>query len=128
MAELLSQDWLDLQHRLGAGLPERPGASARLQIVVTGGPSGDVSYGQGIEDGRLVRCALGVDSDAEVTLTETWDDAVAIASGALDANVAFMQGRVKVVGSMGALMAVMPLTQSPEYRSLVAELAAQTEV
>ena len=34
-----------------------------------------------------------------------------------------MQGRVKVVGDMGKVMALMPLTDSDEYRGRVAELA-----
>ena len=37
-----------------------------------------------------------------------------------------MQGRVKVVGDMGKVMALMPLTDSDEYRVALAELAGQT--
>jgi putative sterol carrier protein len=127
MAAFLTQEWLDLQRALADGLPERPGATARLQIVVTGAPGGEVAYVQAIEDGRLVEGTLGKDAAADVTLTQTHADAVAIAKGELDANAAYMQGRVKVVGNVGSLMAVMPLTQSAEYQALVADLAAQTE-
>ena len=45
----------------------------------------------------------------------------------LDPSAAFMQGRVKVVGDMGKVMALMPLTHSDEYRDAQVELAAQTE-
>lgn len=128
MAVFLSQDWLDVQRSLGATLPPRPGATACVRIVVTGTPTGEVSYVQAIEDGRLVGTALGSDDDVEATLTQTYADAVAIASSELDASVAFMQGRVKVVGDMGRLMAIMPLIQSPEYKAMLAELAAQTEM
>lgn len=127
MATFLSQDWLDLQRSLAEGLPERPGATARLQVVVTGTSAGEVSYVQAIEDGRLVESVLGRDDGADVTLTQSYADAGSIAKGDLDANAAFMQGRVKVVGNMGALMAVMPLTQSHEYKVVLADLAAQTE-
>jgi putative sterol carrier protein len=127
MAAFLSQEWLDLQHTLAADLPERPGATARLAVVVAGAPDGDVAYVQAIEDGRIVESTLGRDEAADVTLNETYADAVSIAKGDLDANAAFMQGRVKVVGNMGSLMAVMPLTQSHEYKAVVAELAGQTE-
>jgi predicted lipid carrier protein YhbT len=127
VAAFLSPDWVELQVRLAAELPERPGASARLQVVVTGTPDGEVTYVQQIEDGRLTGASLGRDDAADVTLTQTHADAVAIARGDLDANAAFMQGRVKVTGNMGSLMALMPLTQSPEYQAFLAALAEQTE-
>ncbi|MFZ6004797.1 MAG: SCP2 sterol-binding domain-containing protein [Actinomycetota bacterium] len=127
MPRFLSPEWLEHQRSLASALPVRPGATARLQVVVTGGPDGDVIYTQVIEDGQLVASTLGPDDSADVTLTQTYPDAVAIAKGELDANAAFMQGRVKVVGNMGALMAVMPLTQSTDYKDLVAALAADTD-
>lgn len=127
MPRFLSPEWLEHQRSLASALPVRPGATARLQVVVTGGPDGDVVYTQVIEDGQLVASSLGADGSADVTLTQSYPDAVAIAKGELDANAAFMQGRVKVVGNMGALMAVMPLTQSAEYKSLLDEAAASTE-
>jgi predicted lipid carrier protein YhbT len=128
MPEFLTQEWLELQRTLAGELPERPGASARLQIVVTGTPQGEVRYVQAMEDGRLVECVLGADDAVDATLTETYADAVAIARGELDANVAFMQGRVKVVGDMGRLMAIMPVLQSAAYREVVAAVAERTEV
>lgn len=129
MPAFLTQEWLDLQRSLAGELPERPGASARLRVVVTGTPAGEVRYVQAMEDGRLVECALGADDAAvDVTLTETYDDAVAIVRGELDANAAFMQGRVKVVGDMGRLMAIMPVLQSAAYRDVVARVAERTEV
>ena len=45
----------------------------------------------------------------------------------LDANAAFMQGRMKVTGNMGKLMSLMPLTQSAEYKAIQAKVAEQTE-
>jgi len=44
MAKWLTQEWLDEGRKLAEGQPERPGASARLQYVVTGGPDGDIRY------------------------------------------------------------------------------------
>jgi putative sterol carrier protein len=124
----LSQEWLDRQRQLIADLPERPGATARVQVVVSGAPDGEVAYLQVFEDGRLVGCARSRDDSADVTLNQTYADAVAIATGDLDPSAAFMQGRVKVVGSMGSLMAVLPVLQSHEYEAAMAALAAQTDV
>jgi putative sterol carrier protein len=127
MAKYLTQEWLDLQAELAAGFPEKPGATARMQYVVTGGPDGDTTYYSAIKDGKLLENRLGEDPEAEFTLTQSYDDSVKVLQGELDANAAFMQGRVKVTGNMGKLMSLMPLTQSPEYKAIIAELAAQTE-
>jgi putative sterol carrier protein len=127
MAKYLSQEWLDLQKELAQDFPERPGATARMQYVVTGTPEGDVRYFQVIEDGKMQESSLGEDAEAEFTLSQTYDDSVSIAKGELDANAAFMQGRIKVTGNMGKLMALMPLTQSPEYKDIAAKVAERTE-
>lgn len=128
MAQYLSQEWLDLQRELAQEFPERPGATARMQYVVTGTPEGDVRYFTVITDGRIVENTLGVDAEAEFTLSTTYDDSVKILNGELDANAAFMQGRMKVTGNMGKLMSLMPLTQSAEYKAIQAKVAEQTEI
>jgi putative sterol carrier protein len=127
MAKYLSQEWLDLQKDLAQEFPDRPGATARMQYVITGTPEGDVSYYQVIEDGKMLESSLGTDPDAEFTLSQGYDDSVKIAQGELDANAAFMQGRIKVTGNMGKLMSLMPLTQSQEYKDILAKVSEQTE-
>jgi hypothetical protein len=51
-----------------------------------------------------------------VSLTVPWDDAVAIQRGDLDPNVAFMQGRLKVSGSMGVMTELLSRARTPECR------------
>ena len=51
-----------------------------------------------------------------------------IQKGELDANAAFMQGRMKVAGNMGKFMHLLPLTNSPEYQALQAELREVAEL
>ena len=127
MAKFLTQEWLDEGRKLAEGQPERPGATARMQYVVTGGPEGEVQYYWVLENGKLVESSLGELSDAEVTLSQSYDDAVRIQKGELDANAAFMQGRVKVTGNMAKLMSLLPITNSPEYKALQGEILAITE-
>jgi putative sterol carrier protein len=62
-----------------------------------------------------------------VTLTESYEDAMRIQKGELDANAAFMQGRVKVTGNMAKLMAMLPITNSAEYKQLQVETLEITE-
>jgi len=127
MPKYLSQEWLDEGRTLAASQPERPGASAKMQYVVTGGPEGDIKYYWVLDNGKLLESHLGEIADADFTLTLTYDDSVKVAQGELDANAAFMQGRMKVAGNMGKLMQLMPLTNSPEYKALQDEIRGITE-
>jgi predicted lipid carrier protein YhbT len=127
MAKWLSQEWLDEGKRLSESQPERPGASARMQYVVTGSPGGDVKYYWVLENGKLLESQIGELPDVEVTLTQSYEDAMRIQKGELDANAAFMQGRVKVTGNMAKLMSLLPITNSPEYKALQAEILELTE-
>jgi putative sterol carrier protein len=127
MAKYLSQEWLDEGRKLSQEFPERPGATARMQFAVTGGPGGDVKYYQVLDNGKILESTLGEDGNADFTMTSSYDDSVKIQKGELDANAAFMQGRMKVTGNMGKLMSLMPLTQSPEYKSIQQKINEITE-
>lgn len=129
MPQYLSAEWHDRARTLGQSLPERPGVSARLAYQVTGAPGGDIHYVQVVEDGRVVDQRLGAVDDADVTLVAGWADAVRIHRGELDTNVAFMQGKVKTGPGtdMRALMRLLPLTSSAEYRALAEQLGTDTQ-
>ena len=127
MAKYLSQEWLDEGRKLAQEFPERPGATARMQFAVTGAPDGDVRYYQVLENGKILESTLGEDANADFTMTSSFDDSVKIQKGELDANAAFMQGRMKVTGNMGKLMSLMPLTQSPEYKAIQQKINEITE-
>ncbi len=127
MAKWLSAEWFSQTRALTAGQPDRPGLTARIQYEITGGPDGDVAYYLVLEDGKLLDSAAGTVESPDVTVTLAWDDAVAVHKGELDPNVAFMQGRMKVAGSMGVMMALLPATNTPEYQDLRRRIAAITE-
>jgi putative sterol carrier protein len=127
MSKWLTQEWLDETCSMAESQPERPGASARMQYVITGGPDGDVKYYWVLENGKLLESNLGELSDADFTMTQTYEDAKRIQQGELDANAAFMQGRIKVAGNMAKLMALMPLTNAPEYKELQKQIQEITE-
>ncbi len=127
MAKYLSAEWMALFKEQAAEFPETPGATARLQYVITGGPDGEVRYHHVIENGHTVEHALGDYPETEVTLTSSYDDKMKVDKGELDANAAFMQGRVKVTGNIAKVMALLPLTNKPEYKSILAKVRDQTE-
>ena len=76
-----------------------------MQYVVTGGPDGDVKYYWVLEDGKLLESQLGEIADPDFTMTLDLRRTRSRSPRAtLDANAAFMQGRMKVAGNMGKLM------------------------
>lgn len=127
MFKWLSKDWIEETRRMAESQPERPGASARIQYVITGGADGEVRYFWVLENGKLLDSDLGDVAEPDITMTQTYDDAMKIQKGDLDPNAAFMQGRIKVAGNMAKLMSLMPLTNAPEYKELQKEIQAVTE-
>jgi putative sterol carrier protein len=127
VAKWLSAEWFSQVRALTVGQPDRPGLTARIQYEITGGPDGDAAYYWVLDDGKLLDSAAGTIESPDVTVTMVWDDAVAVHKGELDPNVAFMQGRMKVAGSMGVMMALLPATNTPEYQDLRRRIAAITE-
>jgi len=127
MAKYLTQEWLDEGRELAKDQPERPGASAKMQYALSGGPDGELKYYWVLEDGKLLESQLGEIAEPDFTMSMSYDDSVLIQKGELDVNAAFMQGRVKVAGNMGKLMQLMPLTNSPEYKALQEKVGEITE-
>lgn len=117
MPPFLSEAWLVAQAEAGAALPERPGASAVVQHVVTGGPDGEVCYHVVLVDGRLIAAAFGEAAAPDLVCTATYAEAVRMATGVVGAHEAFMQGKLKVVGSTGRLMDLLPVLDSAEHRA-----------
>ena len=130
MADLafLSPEWVDRHRELGAALPERPGLTARVEVTVTdpGGRRVQAQYWLAWEDGRAVDGGPGPDPSAEVQLTSPAAVAAELASGAVDASAAYMQGRLKTAGDQAALLRLLALTATPEYGAALRELEAAT--
>jgi len=127
MLKWLSQEWLDEQRRMAKDQPERPGASGRLQYVVTNGPEGDIEYYWVVEEGKIVDSQLGQLEDAEITLTMSYDDAMRIQKSELSATAAFVRGKVKVRGKVLKFKSLLPITNSPEYKQLQRDVSALTD-
>lgn len=79
------------------------GVNLVLQQIVTSGPDGDVSYWIRFESGK-VEGALGEAESADVTITQDYETAAALSRAELNAQAAFMQGKLKVTGNMGKLL------------------------
>lgn len=79
------------------------GQSVKLQQVVTDAPEGEAKYYFKIEDGAA-EVGIGELEDAEATLTQNYETSVAILKEELNAQNAFMQGKLKIQGNMMKLM------------------------
>lgn len=80
------------------------GQQVKLQQVVTDTPDGGEAKYYFTLDGGNAQVAVGELSDAEATLTQSYDTAVAITKQELNAQNAFMQGKLKIQGNMMKLM------------------------
>ena len=80
------------------------GQQVKLQQVVTDTPDGGETKYYFTLDGGNAQVGLGEIADAEATITQNYGTAVAIVKQELNAQNAFMQGKLKVSGNMMKLM------------------------
>ncbi len=103
----LSDEWVaELKHRLNDSDGFRKGAAGsevKLQQIVTGGPEGERRYWIAIDDGQ-VDMGSGDVTDPDVTITESYETAVAMARSEINPVSAFMTGKLQINGSMMTLM------------------------
>jgi hypothetical protein len=87
--------------RLGAALA---GVTLTVEQVVTGGPGGDVVWSLAVEDGK-VSLTPGAAPRSDLRMTTDYATAAAVAAGALGAQRAFVEGRLRVGGDLSLLIA-----------------------
>lgn len=112
MARYLSLDWIDDLRAEVAASPALAEAAAGQTLgvtqVVTEGPEGDVVYHLQVTDGQTT-FGPGPADPEDVRLEQTWDTAVAVATGTLNAQEAFIRGGIKLHGDTQALLGAVPL-------------------
>ena len=127
MPQYLSQEWLDEFVKLAVDQPNRPGATVKIQYKATGGPAGDIEYYWVIDEGKILEAKLGTIDGADFTMTSAYEDGAKVQRGEMDATAAFMQGKMKVSGNMAKMMSLLPITNSPEWKSLPEKVNTITE-
>ncbi len=83
------------------------GQSAKLQQVVTT-PEGETKYYFKLEGGQA-EVALGELDDAEATISQDYDTAVALSKNELTGTAAYMSGKIKIQGDLMRLMQLQGL-------------------
>jgi putative sterol carrier protein len=76
--------------------------------VVSNGPEGDVTYHLSVGDGTASFGAGPADPE-DVKMEQDWDTAVAVATGELNAQEAFIGGRIRLFGDQQKLLESQPV-------------------
>jgi putative sterol carrier protein len=76
--------------------------------VVTAGPEGDVTYHLQVGDGSATFGAGPADPE-DVRMQQEWSTAVAVATGAMNAQEAFITGKILLFGDQQKLLTAQPV-------------------
>jgi len=124
----LSLEWIDALTAAVARSQEMRDVATDHSIavtqVVTDTPEGEVTYHLVVEDGAA-RFGAGAADPEDVRMVQDWDTAVGVATGAVNAQEAFIKGRIRLLGDQQKL-----LTNQAVFRALDAvfnEVRSQTE-
>ena len=103
----LSLEWIDAVAGAVAASDRlqdmAPAHTIGFTQVVTEGPEGDVTYHLQVEDGK-VSFAAGPADPEHVRMEESWVTAVAVATGTLNAQEAFVNGHIRLRGDQQRLL------------------------
>ncbi len=112
MIRYLSLDWINaLSDEVTASDNMREIAESHsigVTQVVSDGPEGDVIYHLSVGDGDASFGAGPADPE-DVKMEQDWDTAVAVANGELNAQEAFISGRIRLFGDQQKLLDSQPV-------------------
>ena len=124
----LSLDWLDELARLVADDAALQALASDHEIgltqVVSSGPEGDVTYHLQV-DGGTARIGAGPAEPEHVRMEQSWETAVAVATGTLNAQEAFVNGNIRLHGDQQRLLASQPVFGALD--AVFADLRERTE-
>lgn len=108
----LSLDWIDELTSAVAADEElnRLAVEHRIGVtqVVTDGPEGDVTYHLQVGDGTAT-FGPGAATPEDVRMEQAWSTAVAVATGEMNAQDAFVNGHIRLSGDQQVLLESTPV-------------------
>jgi len=112
MVRYLSLDWIDeLRRAVDANDHMAELAESHeigLTQLVTDGPEGNVTYHLQVGNGSA-RFGVGEADPEHVRMEQTWDTAVAVATGEMNAQEAFINGNIRLFGDQQRLLDSQPV-------------------
>ncbi len=112
MIRYLSLDWINaLSDEVGRSEQMREiSRTHRIGVtqVVSNGPEGEVTYHLVVGDGAAAFGAGPADPE-DVKMEQDWETAVAVATGELNAQEAFISGRIRLFGDQQKLLDSQPV-------------------
>ena len=76
--------------------------------IITGTPHGDVTYHLESRDGKI-SFASGAAAASDIAFTQDWQTAVGVATGKINAQEAFISGKIRFKGDHERVIATQPL-------------------
>ena len=76
--------------------------------IITGTPHGDVTYHLESRDGKIT-FASGPATVSDIAFTQDWATAVGVATGKINAQEAFISGKIRFKGDHERVIATQPL-------------------
>lgn len=114
---LYSDEWIAAFNGAVGGLEPDPDVSFRMLQVVHGGPDGTVRIGLSAHEGHVALEREPGDGFApQVTVSVSFEDALALARGRLDPARLLAAGRVKVRGDLSVLVSGQALLAAAAAR------------
>lgn len=104
--KFLSEGWAEaLKTELNASADFKEAAAGKTATIqqVIGGAGGETHYWITISD-EAIDMGVGHAPDPDVTITQGYETAAALARSELSPVTAFMTGKIKVAGNMGLLL------------------------
>lgn len=94
--------------------------SYQFRLVVSGGPTGDISSDWVYDENRISPGS----GDPELTLTMVHRDFEKLTAGVVPAPVAYMQGLMKSVGNNALMLDFLARCSTPEFDDWIKRLSA----
>jgi hypothetical protein len=108
----LSLEWIEALRDKVAASSDLSALSRDHEIhitqVVTDGPEGNVTYHLSVADGTA-SFGAGPATNENVRMEQSWDTAVAVATGQTNAQDVFIKGHVRITGDVQRLIASEPV-------------------
>lgn len=82
--------------------------SVSVTQVITGTPQGDITYHLESRDGK-VSFASGPAKVSDIAFSQDWATAVGVATGTINAQEAFISGKIRFKGNHEKVIATQPL-------------------